>query len=174
MKRLSDFKRQTFRNLGVAATLVLATVSAPAAQTVPPGSLPFGVYDPNGDFTDLAGVSIEHLFLPWEDVLLPSLKEAETYAKERDRTLLVTIEPWTWSRDERNSPSVLRNGIESGAYDEKMAAICTALGSLDIPMTIRWAQEMDDDSGQFIWAGWEPERYISAYRRMNDVCRVAL
>ena len=98
MKRLMDLKCQTFRYLGVTAALVLATASAPAAQTVPPGSLPFGVYDPNGDFTDLNGVSIEHLFLPWEDVLLSSLEEAEDYAKARDRTLLVTIEPWSATR----------------------------------------------------------------------------
>tara|TARA_R110002072_G_scaffold26754_3_gene88087 strand:- start:3273 stop:4187 length:915 start_codon:yes stop_codon:yes gene_type:complete len=172
MKRFPILQLQHFFRTCAGAGLFALTLAGPStAQVVPPGDLPFGVYDPNGDFTDLKGVQIEHLFLPWEDVLLPSLFEAETYAKERDRTLLVTIEPWTWSRDERNSPKVLQTGIEAGTYDETMRTVCAALGQLEIPMTIRWAQEMDDKSGQFIWAGWKPESYVSAYRRMNKICR---
>ncbi len=172
MKPLHMFTPKRASSLGVVSSLcALAFGSAVPAQTVPPGDLPFGVYDPNGDFSELEGVSIEHLFLPWEDVLLPSLFEAENYAKERGRTLLVTIEPWTWSRDDRNSPTVLREGIQNGTYDATMQNVCSALGQLDIPMTIRWAQEMEDPSGQFIWSNWRPEDYISAFRRMNAICR---
>lgn len=156
--------------LALSASLFASSASA---QSLPPGEIPFGVFDPGGEFSDVSGVAIEHLFLPWEDVFLPSLAEAESYTRARDRALLVTIEPWTWSRDERNSPSVLRNGIASGAYDQTMGAVCGALGALERPLTIRWAQEMDDESGQFIWAGWNPQDYIDAYQRMIDVCRVA-
>jgi endoglucanase len=153
MKPLHMFTPKRASSLGVVSSLcALAFGTAAPAQTVPPGDLPFGVYDPNGDFSELEGVSIEHLFLPWEDVLLPSLFEAENYAKERGRTLLVTIEPWTWSRDDRHSPTVLREGIQNGTYDATMQNVCSALGQLDIPMTIRWAQEMEDPSGQFIWS----------------------
>ena len=172
MKVFSKFRPTPLNTQSVALMLCTLVLGATAtAQTVPPGKLPFGVYDPNGDFSELEGISIEHLFLPWEDVLLPSLFEAEAYAKERNRSLLVTIEPWTWSRDERNSPNVLREGIENGIYDATMQNVCSALGQLDIPMTIRWAQEMEDPSGQFIWSNWEPEDYISAFRRMNEICR---
>lgn len=163
------------KNSSSFAALVLAAhVATPlAAQMVPPGDLPFGVYDPYGEFSELGDVAIEHLFLPWEDVFLPSLPEAETYAKARGRTLLVTIEPWTWSRDERNSPTVLQNGIADGSYDDTMRTVCQALSTIDVPLTIRWAQEMDDSSGQFIWAGWEPQTFIDGYRRMNSICRAA-
>ncbi len=162
------------RALSAAALLSAVIAATPAlSQSIPPGDLPFGVYDPGGDYGDVQGIAIEHLFLPWEDVFLPSLAEAESYAAERGRTLLVTIEPWTWTRDERNSPIVLQAGISSGAYDDTMRTVCSALGSLERPVTIRWAQEMDDHTGQFIWAGWEPDLYIAAYRRMMDVCREA-
>lgn len=30
---------------------------------------------------------------------------------------------------------------------------------------------MEHDEGHFIWAGWEPEDYITAYKRMIDICR---
>lgn len=153
---------------GLAAALALAASPAIAA---PPGEVPFGAYDPDGYFSEDAQVSIEHLFLPWEDVFLPSLVDADEYARERNRVLLVTIEPWTWTRDERNTPQTLINGIRTGTYDANMRSICQVLGTLESPVTVRWAQEMDDDSGQFIWANWEPSIYIEAYRRMVDVCR---
>ncbi|MGO4910709.1 glycoside hydrolase family 26 protein [Pseudorhodobacter sp. W20_MBD10_FR17] len=152
------------------ASLVANPVST---QTVPPGPLPFGIYDPYGEFSDVQDVAIEHLFLPWEDVFLPSLAEAERYTKSRGRSILVTIEPWTWSRDERNSPKTLQKGIADGTYDNTMRTVCAALATVDVPMTIRWAQEMDDASGQFIWAGWTPQTYIDAYRQMINICRIA-
>lgn len=150
-----------------AALLASAALAAPS----PPGRVPFGAYDPGGDFTDDPVPVIEHLFLPWEDVYLPSLNDADAYAQERGRALLVTLEPWTWSRSERNTPQYLRTGIADGTYDENMRAICTVIGGLTSSVTLRWGHEMDDESGQFIWAGWRPDDYIAAYRRMIDLCR---
>jgi len=160
----------TARSLAAAA-LVAAGVTAAAAA--PPGTLPFGAYDPGGDFTDDKDVVIEHLFLPWEDVYLPSLNDADAYAQARNRALLITLEPWTWSRSERNTPQYLRSGIANGLYDQNMESICHVLGGLKSSVTLRWAHEMDDYSGQFIWAGWRPDDYIAAFRRMITICRKA-
>lgn len=154
-----------------AAGIVGAVCAVSAGFAGPPGSLPFGVYDPNGAFADDPDVSIEHLFPPWEDVLLQSLYDADAYAAERNRSVLATIEPWTWTRDERNSPDVLIAGIKNGDYDENMSTICSIFNDFQSPVTVRWAHEMEDLSGQFIWAGWEPDTYIAAYKRMVDVCR---
>ncbi|MCV2893422.1 glycoside hydrolase family 26 protein [Lentibacter sp. XHP0401] len=167
---------QISRTISWSAGMLLAvalSATAVSSQSLPAGDLPIGVFDPGGDFSEAKEVSIEHLFLPWEDVFLPSLAEAEAYTAERGRSLLVTIEPWTWTRDERNSPTVLQTGIASGVYDETMKTVCTALGTIKRPLTIRWAQEMDDTTGQFIWAGWNPDAYADAYRRMIDICREA-
>jgi endoglucanase len=163
--------RTVLRTLAAAFLAGLAALSAPAARAAPPGTVPFGVYDPSGAFADDAEVSIEHLFLPWEDVFLPSLVDADLYARARNRALVVTVEPWTWSRSERNTPAFLQQGIAEGLYDANMRAICGVLNTLESPVTVRWGHEMDDDNGQFIWAGWEPEVYIAAYRRMIDICR---
>jgi len=160
------------RALLALTTGVLAlALSACATFAAPPGDIPYGVYDPDGDFESDGAVTIEHLFLPWEDVFLPSLNDADEYAKARGRALLVTVEPWTWSRSERNTALYLRNGIFNGTYDANMHAICEILATLESPVTLRFMHEMDDDNGQFIWAGWEPEEYIAAYRRMIDLCR---
>jgi endoglucanase len=153
--------------------IALAAVSAFAAQSsaAPKGELPFGIYDPDGDFSDDPEITVEHLFLPWEDVYLPSLVEADSYALERGRSVLVTIEPWTWSRSERNTAERLQQGISTGEYDRYMSSICAVLNLFESPVTVRWAQEMEDESGQFIWAAWEPDAYIAAYRHMVDICR---
>jgi endoglucanase len=151
----------------------LLGLAAPSANAAPPGTLPFGAYDPGGDFSADSELVIEELFLPWEDVYLPSLTDADSYALARNRALLVTLEPWTWSRNERNTPQYLRNGISNGLYDENMHMICEVLNTLQSPVTLRWGHEMDDRSGQFIWSAWKPEVYIAAYRRMIDICRGA-
>ncbi len=156
---------------GIVPALVGALLVATPSFAAPPGEMPFGVYDPEGRFSTDVEVTIEHLFLPWEDVFLPSLIDADAYALERGRSVLVTIEPWTWNRSERNNPVTLLNGINSGAYDQYMSSICAVLNLFESPVTVRWAQEMEDESGQFIWADWEPANYIAAYRRMVDVCR---
>jgi endoglucanase len=155
------------------AVLALPLASTTAVLAAPPGDLPFGVYDPEGGFSNDPDVQIEHLFLPWEDVFLESLLEADNYAVERGRAVLVTIEPWTWTRDERNSPPNLISGIANGDYDDNMVAICEVLSQFESPVTIRWAQEMEDRSGQFIWSDWDPQAYVDAYKRVVDVCRSA-
>lgn len=141
------------------------------ALAAPPGTLPFGAYDPDGDFSDDPELTIEHLFMPWEDVNLRTLVDADNYALDRNRALFITVEPWTWSRDERNTASFLRNGIKGGYYDANMRSICRVIGTLQSPVSVRWAHEMEIDDGQFIWAGWQPADYIEAYRRMIEICR---
>lgn len=134
-------------------------------------SVKFGAYDPNGDYTNDSNSKIEHLFLPWEDVDLATLNAADQYALERGRSLQVTIEPWSWARNWRISPDDLLNGILGGRYDPNMAAVCSAVAHLKSPVTIRWAQEMDDREGQFTWAYWKPADYAKAYRHVVEVCR---
>lgn len=160
------------RHLAKLLAAIFATVAGDAIAA-PPGTTPFGVYDPSGDFADDADVTIEHLFLPWEDVSLTSLTDADAYATSKGRATLVTLEPWTWSRSERNTPRYLIDGIFAGRYDANMRSICAILNTFESPVTLRWGHEMDEDNGQFIWAGWEPDTYIAAYRRMIDVCRGA-
>jgi endoglucanase len=168
---MTPSKPATRRGGWLAAAVLGLAGLATTAPAAPPGEIPFGVYDPPGDFQTDADVQIEHLFLPWEDVFLPSLLDADRYALERNRAILLTIEPWTWNRSERNMPQILHARLRSGDYDHYMRDICEVLDKMDSPITVRFAQEMDDYSSQFIWAGWEPENYIFAYRRMIDICR---
>lgn len=168
---------QTYKVLGkavVLATFVGIAASAALVSTmvaVPPGQVPFGVYDPSGDFSSANGVTIEHVFLPWEDVSIASLTDADDYAFARHRALLVTLEPWTWNKSERNTAEALRQGIADGTYDANVTTICRVLGQMKSPVTLRWGHEMDSPTSRFIWADWAPRDFISAYRHVVDLCR---
>ena len=165
--------------LGAALLVGVATNAAPALpaagsdnRPIPQGSpWHLGVYDPSGDFTADTTPTIEHLFLPWEDVDLSSLRLADQYALAHKRALLITIEPWSWDQAKRAPVATLRAGIADGTYDGNIEAICRMVGTLTSPVTIRWGQEMEDTSGRFSWADWQPAEYIAAYRRVVDTCR---
>ncbi len=146
-----------------------ASGKGPIVNTGTPIQL--GSYDPYGTFSKDGAVEIEHLFLPWEDVELDSMYQADQYAMARGRDLLITVEPWSWSQDWRLTQSDLRNAILQGRYDPNMNAICKIAGELKSNVTIRWGHEMEDTDNRFTWSGWNPADYIKAYRRMVDLCR---
>jgi endoglucanase len=161
-----------FKTRKAASTAALCTLLlAPGAMSAPPGTLPFGAYDPDGYFGSDDDLTIEHVFMPWEDVNLNTLVDADQYALSRKRSLLITIEPWTWTRSERNTPGFLWRGIRDGYYDANMRSICSVIGTLQSPVSVRWGHEMEIETGQFIWSAWKPEDYITAFRRMMDICR---
>lgn len=151
-----------------------SSAKAPFADKRPittQASIDLGAYDPHGDFGNDADAKIEHLFLPWEDVDLSSLVIADEYALQRGRSLLITVEPWSWDVDWRVTSEELLAGILAGRYDANMAAVCSEAAKLKSPVTIRWAQEMDETDNQFSWAHWAPDSYRTAYQRMVTECR---
>lgn len=172
-------KAGLFACLAVAAILTIGSAARSAVAANPADHRPdkvvngltFGAYDPHGDFTNDPLSTIEHLFLPWEDVDLSSLASADQYAQQHHRTLLITIEPWTWSQSKHITPAQLRAGIRAGKYYGNIAAICNIVRKFKTPTTIRWAQEMEDTSGRFIWSNWRPADYIYAYRKFVSECR---
>ncbi len=137
-------------------------------------SITFGAYDPHGDLGASPDSKIEHLFLPWEDVDLGTLTLADNYAQARGRTLLISVEPWTWSADWRQTSQELLHSILDGSRDANMAAICSTAAKLKSPVIIRWGQEMDETDSQFSWSHWQGADYAKAYRRMVEVCKVHL
>ena len=138
-----------------------------------PNSIAFGAYDPHADFTSDHNVKIEALFLPWQDVDLTTLRDADDYARQRGRDLLISVEPWTWSKTEHISAPALLQGILGGQYDGNIAAICSIAGKFVTRTTIRWAQEMEDPRIRFSWQGWTGEEYKAAYRHFVDHCRAS-
>ncbi|MFB9950110.1 glycoside hydrolase family 26 protein [Rhizobium puerariae] len=162
---------------GAQSLAMNAPTAAPTSikrPIVTAGSTTFGAYDPHGDFGEPSSSKIEHLFLPWEDVDLSTLTLADTYARARGRTLLISVEPWSWSPAWRLTSQELLHNILDGSRDANMASVCSAAATLKSPVIIRWAQEMDETDNQFSWSHWQGKDYVEAYRRMVQVCRTHL
>ncbi len=191
MRKSSDgFSRRAILGTSLAAASVVPALSMrPAfAQTPPagrdltkdkrpvihPDGPKFGVYDPWGDFKDEKGVSTEHLFLPWEDVDLSTLPQADAYAFARGRKIMITIEPWSWAKEWNVSRAELSHLILTGQRDDNMRAILKVAAAFKSPVTIRWAQEMENPYGRFTWSNWKPEDYIAAFKRMVGITREML
>ena len=68
-----------------------ARIASDKRAIITPQSIDFGAYDPHGDFAEDRNPKIEHLFLPWEDVDLSTLALADEYARERGRSLMITV-----------------------------------------------------------------------------------
>jgi beta-mannanase len=134
-------------------------------------SIAFGVYDPHGDFGGESNVAIEHIFLAWEDVDLSTLPIVDAYVHRRGRTLMITVEPWSWASNWNMNSNELLEGIKAGDYDTNIATVCSSIARLNSPISIRWAQEMEDAVGKFIWAVWTPQDYVFAYRHFVTECR---
>jgi beta-mannanase len=133
-----------------------------------------GAYDPYGTFANDPKISIEHIYVPWQDINLASLVDADKYARDRGRKLLITVEPWTWSRNGKpQTPGELYAGIMAGSYDHLIRALCQKSASLVSDVTIRWGHEMDLASAPYPWSAWTPFEYIVAYRHFVDTCRTA-
>ncbi len=168
---------------GFAAALILVGVAGAAlGQALPqkdgrpvagPDPTVLGAYDPHADFTNDPTPRIEHLFLPWLDIDLATLTLADNYARERGRDVWITVEPWTWDQQRRITPDELRNGIASGAYDEVISALCGEISRMRSNVTVRFAQEMEDKTGRFIWSDWAPSEYVAAYRYFVEQCRAS-
>jgi beta-mannanase len=134
-------------------------------------SVAIGVYDPHGAFKTTHGIAIEHVFIPWENVDVSSLKLVEQYAHSRGRRLMVTVEPWSWSSPVQMAPDQLRKNISEGHYDQTIDAICSQIADSKTPPLVRWGHEMDLSSGRYPWSNWKPADYIGAFRHVVDRCR---
>jgi len=167
--------------LGCWLVLLLALIALPGSTQ---GHSPFtkarvrdgvllGAYDPYGTFANDAKITIEHIFVPWQNINLASLNAADKYARDRDRKLLITVEPWTWSLDKPQSPAVLYAAITAGEYDHLIRALCQKSESLASDVTIRWGHEMDLGNHRYPWSSWLPVQYVDAYRHFVEVCRSA-
>ena len=131
----------------------------------------FGVYDPGGAFADAKGIGIEHVYMPWSDIDLKSLREADNYAAERGRKLLVTMEPWSWGDSWSLSNDQLRDKILAGDYDNQIKSLCGTIADFKTPVTIRWGHEMEANTERYAWTKWSPQDYVKAYRHFVDACR---
>jgi cellulose synthase (UDP-forming) len=154
---------------GAWSTTASAQPLAKASKRIGPVRL--GVYDPEQVFSAVPNLSVEHIFLHWQDFRAAQYRSLAQYAAARHRQLMVTIEPWTRAKNWTDGGEQLLKEVIAGNFDPEIKAICLALGATAGPVLVRWGHEMEDDSGRYPWANREPKEYIAAYQHFVDQCR---
>ena len=128
----------------------------------------YGVYDFDQQFSKARGVAVEHIFVSW---LSPDSSDAISssfaYAKERNRWLMITIEPFAVE----GRRSELLDDVAAGAYNSTIASVCQSIGSLKSSLFVRWGHEMEGTDARYPWSGGNSDSYIAAYRRFATRCR---
>ena len=132
----------------------------------------YGVYDfdQRKSFSQARGVAIEHIFVSWlSSDASDAISSSFQYAKERNRWLMITIEPFAV----QGRRSQLLDDVVAGANDSRIASVCRSIGSLQSPLFVRWGHEMDSGDARYPWSGANGESYITAYRHFAAGCRAA-
>jgi beta-mannanase len=135
------------------------------------GAVRLGVYDPFLSFKDSHQISIEHLFISWNSFREDEFRSQAQYAAARKRQLLISIEPWTRALDGKDGSETLFSEILSGGFDAEVESICTEIGKIDGQVLVRWAHEMDDNSGRYPWANQPADLYVAGYHYFVESCR---
>jgi cellulose synthase (UDP-forming) len=133
----------------------------------------YGVYDFDArkPFSQARGVAIEHIFVSWlSSDSSASINSSFQYANERNRWLMVTIEPFAVEGRNRHQ---LLDDVVAGKYDSIIASVCGSIGSLQSSMFVRWGHEMETGDLRYPWSGTDGDRYIAAYRHFAERCRAA-
>lgn len=132
--------------------------------------LALGVYDPKKSFADADYVAIEHIFVSWLDDNGPLIKETAEFARQRNRWLMITVEPWS-DRQPGGGDLSLLSDVVGGRYDQRIEKICQDIAALETPLFVRWGHEMEVPTGRYPWAHPDGQSFIDAYRRFVDKCR---
>jgi cellulose synthase (UDP-forming) len=146
-----------------------------SAQASGDGGVRLGVYDPTGAFSADPRISIEHVFVEWQ-VSTSRIRQAARQAVERNRQLMLTVEPWPWWRWQSASSTSdkpdLFADIMTGSYDTELRTVCGEIGAMKGSVLVRWGHEMEDATGRYPWAGKDAPDYIRAFRYFVDKCRM--
>jgi cellulose synthase (UDP-forming) len=130
----------------------------------------YGVYDFHQRFSKARGVAVEHIFVSWlSSNSSDAISSSFEYANERNRWLMITIEPFAVE----GRRSQLLEDVVAGTYDSRIASICQSIGSLQSPLFVRWGHEMESGDPRYPWSGGDSDGYIAAYRHFAARCRAA-
>lgn len=155
---IAKFYRTCALSIGLSLTVAISMAEERS-------TLQYGAYDPEKRFTHSDRIAVEHIFIAWLARDVARLRHAAEYAANRNRQLMVTIEPW---QAHGRTSETLFGDITNGIYDADIRDVASALGGLDRPVFIRWGHEMEDVTGRYPWASHDAQGYIKAYRYFVD------
>jgi endoglucanase len=130
-----------------------------------PGARFFGAYDPAGLLLDDA-FGVELFYTDLSAQSLAALDARLAAVGQRDRTPLVTLEPWPLAGSSLREETLLAD-LAAGRYDTPLAQVAASLRRYDGRIFLRFAHEMELASDVYPWGGGEPAQYVAAYRHVH-------
>lgn len=121
-----------------------------------------GFYDPDLLMVKEGSVSVEHLFVYFDDIESGKFLKDMNEVISRGNDLIVTLEPGE-SEGKIEDPQVLKN-ILKGKYDQVIDKFYSILSTTDQTIYLRFAHEMEIPITRYAWQSKEPIEYIKAYR----------
>jgi endoglucanase len=130
-----------------------------------------GVYDPHSSFARSSDMQLDHIFIYWQALDLPTFRASLRDAGRRGRAMMVTVEPYTRAINWRDGGERLFSDILGGSFSREIATICQELGAFEGQVLVRWGHEMEKPTGRYPWARDDNRGYRAAYRHFVDDCR---
>lgn len=121
-----------------------------------------GLYDPDLLLVNEEAVSVEHLFIYFDDVESGKFLKDVNEVTSRGHDLIITLEPGE-SEGRIEDPEVLAN-ILKGRYDSVIEDFYSVLSTTDKTVYLRFAHEMEIPITRYAWQSKEPIEYIKAFR----------
>ncbi len=121
-----------------------------------------GFYDPGKEYLSEKEVSIEHIFISFDQIQNGSFKNIFNVANSRKNDLIITVEPGL-DKNKISDPNVLKNVIE-GKYDKILEEFYSILASTEKKIYLRFAHEMEIPITRYAWQSKDPVQYINAFR----------
>lgn len=144
---------------------VVASASLPAVE-LPVDRQFFGVYGAPIRTSEERPLAVDHSFISWDKP--EEMTQFIASARLRQRTPLITIEPWTTASQE--SRNVLLDTAR-GSNDAVIQADALAIkAQAPQVVMVRFAHEMEL-TGNYPWAIANPGLYVEAYRHYVDLFR---
>ena len=111
---------------------------------------------------------LDHIFIAYPNHATGGVPiSAMLRSYERDRPVLLTIEPWPL--DGRPTSSFLAD-IANGSYDSIILREASAIRAMQQPILVRFGHEMDMTE-LYPWVEGNPTAFVSAYRHVVDLYR---
>ena len=162
----------TLYTLVALALLKCAAATPPALEhlnALPPG-VDLGAYDDQHVFDDLPTLKYQMVWCNLDQYQEGTLRPKLAEITNRGRTPIVTVEPYPIPAI--GGGETLLPDITAGKYDSIILAMAREAEWLDSPVLVRFAPEMDMDTGK-PYAQKPPEIFIPAYQHFVLVFREA-
>lgn len=126
------------------------------------GEILLGFYDPENHFLQEKEVSVEHIFVGFEQIQNGQFRKIFNEAISRDNNLIITVEPGI-ENHKISDPNVLKNVVK-GKYDKIFKKFYSIISSTEKDIYLRFAHEMEIPITRYAWQSKDPVDYIKAFR----------